>query len=277
MNSPTPPSAAIAEELKPCPFCGQEPQTIGIGNYRAVRCLTCAKPQSITDGWISILRWNTRAEDSRVRPLVEALDDVTDSLTYFQNSEFWKHEHAHSLERARNTLSAVSSPGKNISTKGGDETLPAHAPTTTVATTSLVRSTEAGSKSAGTVQPAPSAENAETPECDAQCDKDQHDARQWYDFARTLERQRNAARAERDALKKSLLQLRREMHEVWVSRDRIEEELARVKAERDAMQRVITEVWSDTEGYADGAPDATAHDKLANQVSGKLADYRIKP
>ncbi len=43
-----------------------------------------------------------------------------------------------------------------------------------------------------------------------------------------------------------------------------------------AMQRVINELYLDTEGYADGAPDASAHDKLCNQISSALHPF-FKP
>lgn len=43
-----------------------------------------------------------------------------------------------------------------------------------------------------------------------------------------------------------------------------------------AMQRVINELYLDTEGYADGAPDASAHNKLCNQISSALHPF-FKP
>ena len=41
----------------------------------------------------------------------------------------------------------------------------------------------------------------------------------------------------------------------------------------DAMRKVIRQIYYDTETYADGAPDASAHDKLCNEISSKLEPY----
>lgn len=62
------------------------------------------------------------------------------------------------------------------------------------------------------------------------------------DFARTLETELNAALAERDEARRLLGEAR----------------------------RVMQGIYDDTEGYADGAPDASAHDRLCNDISGKL-------
>ena len=40
-----------------------------------------------------------------------------------------------------------------------------------------------------------------------------------------------------------------------------------------SLQRVIETIYDRTEGYADGAPDATAHDKLCNEISSKLKPF----
>ena len=53
----------------------------------------------------------------------------------------------------------------------------------------------------------------------------------------------------------------------------LERELATATAENAAMREVIKSFYDDTEGYADGAPDATAHDKLCNEISSKLQPY----
>jgi hypothetical protein len=39
------------------------------------------------------------------------------------------------------------------------------------------------------------------------------------------------------------------------------------------MRKVIRQIYYDTETYADGAPDASAHDKLCNEISSKLEPY----
>jgi len=41
----------------------------------------------------------------------------------------------------------------------------------------------------------------------------------------------------------------------------------------EEMRKVIREVYYDTETYADGAPDATAHDRVCNEVASKLEPF----
>lgn len=53
----------------------------------------------------------------------------------------------------------------------------------------------------------------------------------------------------------------------------LERELNAAKAENEAMKNLIRQIYYDTEGYADGAPDATAHDKLCNEISSQLEPY----
>lgn len=43
--------------------------------------------------------------------LLKALEDAADSLAYFANSQFWKHEHAHSLENATTILARATVQG----------------------------------------------------------------------------------------------------------------------------------------------------------------------
>ena len=43
--------------------------------------------------------------------------------------------------------------------------------------------------------------------------------------------------------------------------------------ENAAMKNLIRQIYYDTETYADGAPDATAHDKLCNEISSQLQPY----
>ena len=53
----------------------------------------------------------------------------------------------------------------------------------------------------------------------------------------------------------------------------LERELNAAKAENAAMKKLIRQIYYDTETYADGATDATAHDKLCNEISSKLQPY----
>jgi len=53
----------------------------------------------------------------------------------------------------------------------------------------------------------------------------------------------------------------------------LERELTATKAELAAMKKVIRKIYYETETCADGAPDATAHDKLCNEVSSQLEPY----
>ncbi len=52
----------------------------------------------------------------------------------------------------------------------------------------------------------------------------------------------------------------------------LERELNAAKAELAAMKKVIRKIYYETETCADGAPDATAHDKLCNEIA-----YELKP
>jgi hypothetical protein len=45
------------------------------------------------------------------------------------------------------------------------------------------------------------------------------------------------------------------------------DELDRVKAENASLQRALKAIYDATDCYADGAPDASAHDKLALEIS----------
>jgi hypothetical protein len=53
----------------------------------------------------------------------------------------------------------------------------------------------------------------------------------------------------------------------------LERELATATAENAAMREAIKDIYYDTEGYADGAPDASRHDKLCNEISSILQPY----
>ena len=52
----------------------------------------------------------------------------------------------------------------------------------------------------------------------------------------------------------------------------LERELHAAKAELAAMKKVIRKIYYETETCADGAPDATDHDKLCNEIA-----YELKP
>ena len=61
---------------------------------------------------------------------------------------------------------------------------------------------------------------------------------------------------------------------VWVRFSKsLERELNAATAENAAMKKIILQIYYDTETYADGAPDATAHDKLCNEISSQLEPY----
>ena len=53
----------------------------------------------------------------------------------------------------------------------------------------------------------------------------------------------------------------------------LERELNVTKAQNAEMKKLIRQIYYDTETYADGAPDASAHDKLCNEISSKLEPY----
>jgi ElaB/YqjD/DUF883 family membrane-anchored ribosome-binding protein len=54
---------------------------------------------------------------------------------------------------------------------------------------------------------------------------------------------------------------------------KLERELNAAKAQNADMKKLIRQIYYDTETYADGAPDASAHDKLCNEISSKLEPY----
>lgn len=83
----------------------------------------------------------------------------------------------------------------------------------------------------------------------------------WWvkkDFARKLERERDEAREALSGRTVSCSQCN---------------EAAR---QLEAMREAIKNIYYLTEGYADGAPDASAHDKLCNEIADKLKPL-IKP
>jgi hypothetical protein len=53
----------------------------------------------------------------------------------------------------------------------------------------------------------------------------------------------------------------------------LERELNAAKAELAELKKVIRKVYYETETCADGAPDATDHDKLCNEVSSQLEPF----
>jgi hypothetical protein len=53
----------------------------------------------------------------------------------------------------------------------------------------------------------------------------------------------------------------------------LERELTKANAELAAMKKVIRKIYYETETYADGAPDATNHDKLCNDISSQLEPF----
>jgi hypothetical protein len=77
----------------------------------------------------------------------------------------------------------------------------------------------------------------------------------WWDFARRLERERDESRASLSGRTVSCSQCNESARTI------------------DQMRKVIREVYYDTETYADGAPDASAHDRVCNEVSSKLEPF----
>jgi hypothetical protein len=86
-----------------------------------------------------------------------------------------------------------------------------------------------------------------------------------YYLARDLERQMDIAKN----------QLARICKEGFNNQDTIGQEPADdyVLRKLAEMRKVIRQIYYDTETYADGAPDASAHDKLCNEISSKLEPY----
>lgn len=53
----------------------------------------------------------------------------------------------------------------------------------------------------------------------------------------------------------------------------LERELNAAKAELAELKKVIRKIYYETETYADGALDATDHDKLCNEISSQLEPF----
>jgi len=77
----------------------------------------------------------------------------------------------------------------------------------------------------------------------------------WIALARQLERELNAAKAALSGRTVSCSNCNS------------------LAAENAAMKNLIRQIYYDTETCADGAPDATAHDKLCNEISSQLQPY----
>jgi hypothetical protein len=115
-------------------------------------------------------------------------------------------------------------------------------------------------------------------------------------LCKKLERERDEARAERDFVLGRGLDAADVLQDAEEKRDVYKNQLARICKEgfgnQDTiglepaddyvlrklaeMRKVIRQTYYDTETYADGAPDASAHDKLCNEISSKLEPF-IKP
>lgn len=69
-------------ELKPCPFCGCQPE------FNRLQFIRCSNKECImrdVSGMVAS-HWNTRAESGLVKELATALDDAVDSLKYVQTA-----------------------------------------------------------------------------------------------------------------------------------------------------------------------------------------------
>jgi hypothetical protein len=53
----------------------------------------------------------------------------------------------------------------------------------------------------------------------------------------------------------------------------LERELNAAKAELAELKKVIRKIYYETETCADGAPDATDHDKLCNEIACELKPF----
>jgi len=120
-------------------------------------------------------------------------------------------------------------------------------------------------------------EQMEVEDLDVECSE-------TYHLARKLERERNEARRQHAAdvaelnerltkqqsdMLDTIVELREALSGRTVSCSQCNE-LARTI---DQMRKVIREVYYDTETCADGAPDASAHDRVCNEVSSKLEPF----
>jgi hypothetical protein len=57
---------------------------------------------------------------------------------------------------------------------------------------------------------------------------------------------------------------------------KLERERDEAREQNQTMREAIKDIYYLTEGCADGAPDASAHDKLCNEIAAKLQLF-IKP
>ena len=108
------------------------------------------------------------------------------------------------------------------------------------------------------------------------------------DFARKLERERDEAREQLESILSVIPAdapcLHAETGETVADYILdLQKEVGRVhalyfndKQQLEAMREAIKDIYFLTEGCADGAPDASAHDKLCNEVAAKLQPF-IKP
>jgi len=60
----------------------------------------------------------------------------------------------------------------------------------------------------------------------------------------------------------------------WLQYEKLARQLER---ELNAAKSVLTQIYNDTEGYADGAPDASSHDKLCNEISSICKPFVTTP
>lgn len=60
-------------ELKPCPFCGREPDTSDVGISFQVYCGYCSTAVTLEDKEEAIEKWNNRPQNQK---LIEALGEI---------------------------------------------------------------------------------------------------------------------------------------------------------------------------------------------------------
>jgi hypothetical protein len=101
-------------------------------------------------------------------------------------------------------------------------------------------------------------EQMEVEDLDVECSE-------TYHLARDLERELNATKNQLACICKEGFD-----NQDTIGQEPADDYVLRKLAE---MRKVIRQIYYDTETYADGAPDASAHDKLCNEISSKLEPY----
>lgn len=80
---PMPDETILSNELKPCPFCGEQPVFVNIPNSYEIYCEECGKANADGTTQVGVYsEWNTRAQPSApadvVEKMAQALRDIMD-------------------------------------------------------------------------------------------------------------------------------------------------------------------------------------------------------